>query len=634
MSLQGRGVRLGNFVAGVIVQVMLAAGAAGAGEPAAAGVPDPVKAVEEARIRTIQQVYGSVVAVYGMQPQGGGSGVLYDPAGYALTNYHVVRAAGTQGRAGLADGQTYPWKLIGLDPGGDVAIIRLEGKDRFPYSRLGDSDAVRVGDFVMAMGNPFALAEDHSPTVTLGVVSGIKRYQPGTGPGGTMLVYGNCIQIDSSINPGNSGGPLFNLRGEVIGINGRGAFEERGRVNVGVGFAISINQIKTFLPELLATKVAQHGTLDATFGERGDRVVCISVNLDSQAARHGLELGDRLVAFEGTAIHTANQFTNLISTLPAGWPVEVVFEHGGQQRRFWQRLDALPYPKPPPAKPQARPPAAKDAKPDHQAAKKPETTPPPTKPADKDVGRPAEEPAPGRVQPIKIHIGPDGKPVIPRDVKGKPIPIPIPGPGGSPIAAPIGEPGKIRDDKLNRAEAERVIAAWNQFKGDPGSMQGIKMQERVTGGPRADATRAAIWEVNGRLRAARQPPWDDLAGPASPLRPTKPADFKSLVLQGGDKAQGQPCYRLLAEHPDGRRLLLWLSVLAEDRTGFQVRLLKSTPCAQDGKQPLTAVLYSDYRRVGGVMVPLRRRVVEGLEETAVAEVTATDCEPLTELPRE
>src|SRR5207237_5136646 len=133
-----------------------------------------------------------------------------------------------------------------------------------------------VGDWSMAMGNPFVLAEDQHPTVTLGIVSGTHRYQPGDGL--NTLVYGNCIQVDSSINPGNSGGPLFNLRGEVIGINGRGSFEERGRVNVGLGYAISSKQIKNFIPELLATKIVQHGTLDTVFGNPQAGVLCHHLN--------------------------------------------------------------------------------------------------------------------------------------------------------------------------------------------------------------------------------------------------------------------------------------------------------------------------------------------------------------------
>ena len=105
-----------------------------------------VKAVEAARIASIDKIYGSVVAIYGNKRQGGGSGVLYDPDGYALTNFHVVNAAGKEGWAGLADGKLYRWKLVGLDPGGDIAIIRLEGKKKFPFAALGDSNKVRVGD--------------------------------------------------------------------------------------------------------------------------------------------------------------------------------------------------------------------------------------------------------------------------------------------------------------------------------------------------------------------------------------------------------------------------------------------------------------------------------------------------------
>jgi S1-C subfamily serine protease len=174
-----------------------------------------VKGVEQQRIAAIASVYPTVVAIYGNDRAGGGSGVLYDPAGFALTNHHVVAAAGTEGWAGLADGKLYRWRLIGTDPGGDVAIIRLLGKDVFPTSRLANSDDIRVGDWAMAMGNPFVLADDQRPTVTLGIVSGIKRFQPGEGL--NQLVYGNCIQVDSSINPGNSGGPLFDIRGRIMG---------------------------------------------------------------------------------------------------------------------------------------------------------------------------------------------------------------------------------------------------------------------------------------------------------------------------------------------------------------------------------------------------------------------------------
>jgi S1-C subfamily serine protease len=320
-----------------------------------------VRDFEQQRVKTIEKVYPTVVAIYGENVQaGGGSGVLIDPEGLAVTNYHVVAAAGKEGWAGLADGKLYRWKLVGIDPGGDLAVILLDrekaGIDAFPYARLGDSNEVQVGDFVMAMGNPFALAENHAPTVTLGIVSGTHRYQGGQDPGNTLLVYGNCIQIDSSINPGNSGGPLFNMEGEVVGINGRGSFEERGRVNVGLGYAISAEQVKYFLPDLLATKVAQHATLDATFRNAGDgEVICDGIDYGRcPLTEHGLELGDVLVSFNGHEIHSANEYLNELSMLPAGWPVEVVWRRGQIEARATVELNPLKYAQQQQRRPQPR----------------------------------------------------------------------------------------------------------------------------------------------------------------------------------------------------------------------------------------------------------------------------------------
>ena len=147
-----------------------------------------ILAAEKARIEAVNKVMGSVVAIYSEIRGGGGSGVIFDPSGLVLTNHHVVAGAGVSGWGGIADGNLYKWKLVGTDPGGDVAIIKLEGRNDFPYSPLGNSDTVRVGDWAIAMGNPFVLTEDQKPTVTLGIVSGVERYQPGAG--GNQLVYG------------------------------------------------------------------------------------------------------------------------------------------------------------------------------------------------------------------------------------------------------------------------------------------------------------------------------------------------------------------------------------------------------------------------------------------------------------
>lgn len=316
-----------------------------AAEPATAEDLIAVRKLEQQRIQVIDQVIGSVVCIYGMDRAGGGSGVLFSADGYALTNDHVVSAAGYEGLAGLSNGELYRWRLVGTDPGGDLAIIQLQGRPEggFPVSPLGNSDQMRVGDWVMAMGNPFALAEDQRPSVSLGVVSGVHRYQAGQGM--NRLVYGNCFQVDAAINPGNSGGPLFNLLGQVIGINGRCSFDERGRVNVGLGYAISSNQARMFVPELLSTKVTQHGTLDVVFASRTEGVVCESMNVDSAIAKKGLKLGDRLLAVEGVKIQSANQLTSLMSTYPAGWPVRVEFESEGLAKTCFVRLAALPYEK-------------------------------------------------------------------------------------------------------------------------------------------------------------------------------------------------------------------------------------------------------------------------------------------------
>src|SRR5204862_1037015 len=172
---------------------------------------------------------------------------------------------------------------------------------KFPFAVMGNSDLVREGDWSIALGNPFLLATDFHPTVTFGLISGVHRYQY---PAGTLLEYTDCLQIDTSINPGNSGGPLFNMKAELVGINGRGSFDKRGRVNSGVGYAISINQIKNFLPHLRAGIDTDHATLGALIESDPDetgaaRMVVRSIIEDSDARRRGLDVDDELVSFAG-----------------------------------------------------------------------------------------------------------------------------------------------------------------------------------------------------------------------------------------------------------------------------------------------------------------------------------------------
>jgi S1-C subfamily serine protease len=333
-------------------------------------VNQAVKSAEAQRVAVIDKVRPSVVAIFGPGGQGGGSGVLIDKDGYALTNFHVVEGSGPVMQCGLPDGVLYDAALVGLDKVGDVALIKLlpqkKGQD-FPFAVLGDSDKVNAGDWCMAMGNPFLLATDFSPTVTFGLVSGVHRYQY---PAGTLLEYTDCIQVDASINPGNSGGPLFNMQGELIGINGRGSFEKRGRVNSGAGYAISINQIKNFMGHLRAGIDTDHATLGAlvesdTEEEGSNKMVVKSIVEDSDARRRGIDTGDELVSFAGRQITSVNQFKNVLGLFPKGWRVPLEYRHENDKKEVLVRLMKLqreqqpeegkPRPRPAPPRPPVPP---------------------------------------------------------------------------------------------------------------------------------------------------------------------------------------------------------------------------------------------------------------------------------------
>jgi len=574
-----------------------------------------VKADEAARIRAIERISGTVVAIFGADTdRGGGSGVIFDPDGFALTNFHVVQASGRKGKAGLADGNLYDWQLYGMDPGGDLAVIRLAGKQAFPAAPLGDSRRVRAGDWALALGNPFNLADDLRPTVTLGIVSGIERFQPGQGSG-RALVYGNCIQIDTSINPGNSGGPLFDAGGRLIGVNGRGSFEERGRVNVGVGYAVSIEQAKNFLPDLLATKFCQHATLDATFRDDQGAVICDAINEDSAVARAGLRLGDSLVAFDSVPIRAANQYLNLVSTMPAGWPVAVTFRGPDGERTAHVRLRVLPYGQLP----------------------RPSATP---------AGKPA--PGPG-------EKGPPGKK-----------------PAAKAPAEPQPEPGQIISRDLNRQECERLLRRWAEFLGGADAVRrapALQVEEEVRAGGKAagrqkvlraadgrfrvevlegypGAPAGAAWGYDGKTFWRRVPGRQDVVleggaamtepevalarALAAAARPKPLEEFAAVELEGADRAGGERAFRVRLEDRGGAKVLLWFSVL-DSRDRLSVRLLKAAmDSAQKGADE--AWLFADCRLVAGIQVHHCRARVRGLAEQADLEFAAVSCEPVASPP--
>jgi serine protease Do len=269
--------------------------------------------------------------------QGVGTGVLVGEDGYAITNFHVV-AGGVNNsyhptmKCGLPDGILYDAVLVGVDKVGDIALIKLlpqKPGQKFPVATIGDSDQVREGEWTIAMGNPQRLATDFMPTVTFGMVSGIHRYQY---PAGVIIEYNDCIQIDTSINPGSSGGPLFNMKGELIGINGRGSVvqDKRGVMNSGVGYAISINQVKNFMGHLRAGLDADHASLGALVGTRLEdaglgKIVVTQILEESDAFRRGLDQEDEVIGFMGRPISSVNQYKNLLGVVPRGWRVSLVY---------------------------------------------------------------------------------------------------------------------------------------------------------------------------------------------------------------------------------------------------------------------------------------------------------------------
>src|SRR5881628_2655440 len=224
-----------------------------------------------------------------------GSGVIIDSGGVALTNAHVVERA-TEIEIITLDGSKHKAKVVGLDKKTDLAVLRLDdGKGKFPSIRLGDSDKMQVGDWVIAVGSPFGL----QATVTAGIISA-KARQIGQGP------FDDFLQTDAAINPGNSGGPLVNMQGEVVGINT--AIVAGGS---GIGFAIPSNMARKIYSELLAKGKVTRGWLGVSiqqltpelarsFGAKDSKGVLINeVVPDSPAAKAGLKPGDILLEFDG-----------------------------------------------------------------------------------------------------------------------------------------------------------------------------------------------------------------------------------------------------------------------------------------------------------------------------------------------
>jgi len=268
-----------------------------------------------------------------------GSGVIVDAArGLILTNNHVVEGA-DEVSVSLSDGRTFEAQPIGSDPDTDIAVIRISAKDLVALP-IADSNKLRVGDYVVAVGNPFGLGQ----TVTSGIVSAVGR------SGLQGLGYQNFIQTDASINPGNSGGALVNLNGELVGIN-VASFNPRGSAagNIGLGFAIPSSLAKEIMRQLMAYGEVRRGTLGLDAETvlnpndplgKGARVTRIYRGSPAEAS--GIRPGDVIVSANGQRIDSSDALSNLEGLLPLGAPVRVELLRDGQRMSVSAQLKASP----------------------------------------------------------------------------------------------------------------------------------------------------------------------------------------------------------------------------------------------------------------------------------------------------
>jgi serine protease Do len=265
--------------------------------------------------------------------RGLGSGVIIDASGVALTNAHVVEGA-EEVEVTLLDGSRHKAKVVGVDTKTDLAVLRIEGARNFPALRLGNSDEVRVGDWVLAVGSPFGL----DATVTSGIVSA-KARQIGAGP------YDDFLQTDAAINPGNSGGPLVNMRGEVIGIN-----TAIVRGGSGIGFAIPSNLARRVSAELLEKGKVTRGWLGVSLQpltpelaeafkvkDRKGALVA-EVQPDSPAAQAGLKSGDVIVGFNGKPVANPGELARAVAMTDPGQTARVTIRRDGVEKTLEVRL--------------------------------------------------------------------------------------------------------------------------------------------------------------------------------------------------------------------------------------------------------------------------------------------------------
>jgi Do/DeqQ family serine protease len=271
-----------------------------------------------------------------------GSGVIVDPSGLVVTNEHVIEGM-TEVKVALSDKREFEADIALRDPRTDLAVLRIKGGDNFPVFELGDSDALEVGDFVIAIGNPFGVGQ----TVTQGIVSALARTQIGIND------YGFFIQTDAAINPGNSGGALVDLDGKLVGINS--AIYSRSGGNMGIGFAIPVNMVKGVVsaarhggkavrrPWLGATLQNVSKEIADSIGlERPAGALVVEVAENGPAAEAGLKRGDVVAAIDGKSVDDAESVGFRLGVSPLGGVAKLTVLRNGRALELPLKLAAAP----------------------------------------------------------------------------------------------------------------------------------------------------------------------------------------------------------------------------------------------------------------------------------------------------
>ncbi len=306
-----------------------------------------IVSVNVVEVRTVRQRYDPWFDLFGppraMRQQSTGSGFVLTPDGYIVTNDHVAGNA-TEISVSFPDGETLPARLVGSDAATDLALLKVDAPSALPHLSFAASGPPIVGEWVIALGNPFGLFEAAEPTVTVGVVSATNRTlnQPNR-------IYRGMIQTDAAINRGNSGGPLLNALGEVIGVNTAIYTEDGG--SVGIGFAVPAERAQTILDEL-----RENGAVDRSYytgfdavtinpriaqaigTARTSGIVVRGVDPGSPADDAGIQPYDIISQIAGTAIATADDYVARIYDFRPGDEVDVVLERDGQQRTVRLRI--------------------------------------------------------------------------------------------------------------------------------------------------------------------------------------------------------------------------------------------------------------------------------------------------------